>query len=285
MKRRSNLPDKPDDGGTGRGQWPAAPARLAGRSVALAGVVGAGVGADAQRARRRNRWPSRHGAFRSAMTRPPYQTPSKFAKNIVRTLANPDFAAALLHRPHAPPFAEGYVSRPTGCTSPSCHAGIPDIDPAQHKLVIHGLVKQPLVFTLDALRAIRWCRASASSNAAATARRCSPTSRSRPTCRRCTAWSSCAEWTGVLLSTLLEEAGIDPKAKWIVAEGADAAASQRAACRSPRCSDDAMIALYQNGERIDARQRLSDAAVAARLRRQHEHQVPAAASSSPTSRR
>ena len=32
---------------------------------------------------------------------------------------------------------------------------------------------------------------------------------------------SCSEWTGVRLSTLLEETGIDPKAKWLLAEGAD----------------------------------------------------------------
>ena len=31
------------------------------------------------------------------------------------------------------------------------HSGIPDIDPAQHKLVIHGMVKQPLEFTLESL--------------------------------------------------------------------------------------------------------------------------------------
>ncbi len=34
--------------------------------------------------------------------------------------------------------------------------------------------------------------------------------------------ASNSEWTGVKLSTLLDEAGIDPKAKWLVAEGADA---------------------------------------------------------------
>jgi DMSO/TMAO reductase YedYZ molybdopterin-dependent catalytic subunit len=34
--------------------------------------------------------------------------------------------------------------------------------------------------------------------------------------------SSCSEWTGVKLSTLLEETGVDPKAKWFIAEGADA---------------------------------------------------------------
>jgi sulfane dehydrogenase subunit SoxC len=33
--------------------------------------------------------------------------------------------------------------------------------------------------------------------------------------------ASCSEWTGVLLSTLLEEAGIDPKAKWMICDGAD----------------------------------------------------------------
>ena len=32
---------------------------------------------------------------------------------------------------------------------------------------------------------------------------------------------SCAEWTGVPLSTLLDEAGVDPKATWMIAEGAD----------------------------------------------------------------
>ena len=32
---------------------------------------------------------------------------------------------------------------------------------------------------------------------------------------------SCSEWTGVRLSTLLEEIRIDPKAKWLLAKGAD----------------------------------------------------------------
>ena len=31
------------------------------------------------------------------------------------------------------------------------HSGLPNIDPREHKLLIHGLVRQPLVFTLDAL--------------------------------------------------------------------------------------------------------------------------------------
>jgi sulfane dehydrogenase subunit SoxC len=58
---------------------------------------------------------------------------------------------------------------------------------------------------------------------------------------------SCAEWTGVKLSTLLEETGIDPNAKWFIGEGADAAHVIRSVPLS-KALDDAMVALYQNGE-------------------------------------
>src|SRR5213079_917390 len=60
---------------------------------------------------------------------------------------------------------------------------------------------------------------------------------------------SCAKWTGVRLSTLLEETGVDPKAKWFIAEGADAPHLTRSVPLK-KALDDAMIALYQNGERL-----------------------------------
>src|SRR5437773_1288479 len=59
----------------------------------------------------------------------------------------------------------------------------------------------------------------------------------------------CAEWTGVKLSVLLQEAGVDPKATWILAEGADAAGMSRSVPLA-KAMDDALIALYQNGERV-----------------------------------
>ena len=98
--------------------------------------------------------------------------------------------------------------------------------------------------------------------------------RCRPTCRRSMASLSCSEWTGVRLSTLLEETGIDPKAKWLLAEGADGPSMNRC-IPIAKALDDAMIALYQNGERITPSQRLSDAAPGARLRGQHERQMAA----------
>ena len=141
------------------------------------------------------------------------------------------------------------IITPNGLHFTICHGGVPDIDPAQHKLVIHGLVKRPLVFTLDTLARYpmtsRIGFVECGGNSA-------PLFSNEPIQDNVQALhglASCSEWTGVMLSTLLEEAGIDPKAKWMIAEGAD----------SPRLSrsvpvakglDDAMIAMYQNGERI-----------------------------------
>jgi sulfane dehydrogenase subunit SoxC len=60
---------------------------------------------------------------------------------------------------------------------------------------------------------------------------------------------SCSEWTGVPLRLLLEEAGVDPSAQWILAEGADSAAMSRSVPMA-KAMDDAILALFQNGERL-----------------------------------
>jgi sulfane dehydrogenase subunit SoxC len=59
----------------------------------------------------------------------------------------------------------------------------------------------------------------------------------------------CCEWTGVKLSVLLNEAGLSPQAKWMLAEGADAAAMTRSV-PIEKVLDDAMLAWSQNGERL-----------------------------------
>src|SRR5205823_5694950 len=129
------------------------------------------------------------------------------------------------------------------------HAGDPDIDPDKHRLLIHGLVKKPLVFTLDTLSRYpmvsRMAFIECGGNSA-------PLFSKEPIAADVQALHglvSCAEWTGVMLSTLLEETGIDPKAKWVIAEGADAPHLSRSV-PLPKIMDDAMVALYQNGERV-----------------------------------
>jgi sulfane dehydrogenase subunit SoxC len=58
---------------------------------------------------------------------------------------------------------------------------------------------------------------------------------------------SASEWGGVPLSVLLEEAGIKKGAKWIIADGGDAAVMSRSVPLG-KILDDAIVALHQNGE-------------------------------------
>jgi sulfane dehydrogenase subunit SoxC len=179
---------------------------------------------------------------------PPYQVPSRFEKDVVRTLSNPnnEFRTSHARTPHQ--LLQGAIT-PNGLFFSICHSALPDIDPAQHKLVIHGLVKQPLVYTLDSLSrypmVTRTHFLECSGNSA-------PMFSREPmqvTAQAIHGLVSNAEWTGVLLSTLLEETGIDPRATWLLAEGADAPSLHRSV-PIKKALDDAMIALYQNGERI-----------------------------------
>ena len=129
------------------------------------------------------------------------------------------------------------------------HSGIPDIDPAQHKLYVHGLVDRPLSFDLDALArypmvsSIQFLECSGNS-AALTA----PAAQDLD-CGAIHGLLSVSEWGGVPLSILLDEAGVSPAGKWVVADGADAAVMSRSVPLD-KIMDDAIVALYQNGERL-----------------------------------
>src|SRR5437867_5449522 len=179
---------------------------------------------------------------------PDYGMRSRFEKNVVRTLSNPNAEARTQHA-RTPHHLLNGTFTPNPLHFVISHSGDPDIDPDKHRLAIHGLVKQPLVFTLDALSRYpmvsRMSFIECGGNGA-------PLFSKEPIQADVQALHglvSCSEWTGVSLSTLLDEAGIDPKAKWIIAEGADATHLSRSVPLT-KALDDAMIALYQNGERL-----------------------------------
>jgi sulfane dehydrogenase subunit SoxC len=179
---------------------------------------------------------------------PAYGVPSQFEKKVIRTLSNPNGEPRTQHA-RTPHHLINGTFTPNGLHFTIVHAGIPDIDPDKHRLVIHGLVKRPLEFTVDALARYpmmsRMTFVECGGNS-------SPLFSKEPaqgSVQALHGLASCAEWTGVRLSTLLEETGIDPKAKWLIAEGADAPALSRSVPVS-KALDDAMIALYQNGERL-----------------------------------
>lgn len=151
---------------------------------------------------------------------------------------------------HTPIESQRGAITPNGLHFGVHHNGIPDIDPAQHELAIHGLVERPLTFSVEKL--LRYPMVSrilfleCSGNTAANA--LSPFARD-DSCQDLYGEVSGSEWVGVPLRLLLEEAGLEASAKWAIAEGADGGSHARSLPVS-KLLDDAMLAFYQNGERL-----------------------------------
>ncbi|MBM3794190.1 MAG: sulfite dehydrogenase [Acidobacteria bacterium] len=147
------------------------------------------------------------------------------------------------------PLADTYgIITPNALHFERHHAGVPKIDPAEHKLLIHGMVDRPLVFTLDDLKRLP-------SVSRVHFVECAGNTggewglKTAPDVTRSHGLASCSEWTGVSLKLLLEEAGVQKAAQWLLAEGADACKMARSVPIS-KAMDDAMIAYAQNGEAI-----------------------------------
>lgn len=174
-----------------------------------------------------------------------YGDPSPFEKKVIRNV--PVNQLQYISASSRSPLQEldGIIT-PSGVFYERHHGGVPNIDPAQHRLMLHGLVKTPLIFTVEEVRRFP-------SESRIHFLECSgnPTYK-KPygkTASDIVGLVSCAEWTGVSLKTLLDEAGLLPGAKWIVAEGADAAGMTRS-IPLEKCLDDAMVVYSQNGERL-----------------------------------
>jgi sulfane dehydrogenase subunit SoxC len=179
----------------------------------------------------------------------PYGTPSEYEKNVVRHVPKnaPQYISAASRTPLQD--LDGIIT-PNGLFYERHHGGIPNIDPAQHRLVLHGLVEKPLIFTMEDIRRFpsqsRIYFLECSGNPVYT----KPYGK---TASDLVGLLSCAEWTGVSLKLVLQEAGLKPEAKWVVAEGADAAAMTRS-IPIEKCLDDAMLVYSQNGERLRPQQ-------------------------------
>jgi sulfane dehydrogenase subunit SoxC len=220
---------------------------LLARGTLFAGAIGTGVGTSLTGAAAEPlsvpQWSKEPGSPFVG-----YGQPSKFEQNVARATFNPPnepgsgVAFAPIH------LLDGMIT-PNGLHFERSHSGIPEIDPDAHRLVIHGLVKRPLIFTLDTLARypmesrITFLECGGNGNALYEQ---NPVDGTVQTLQGLV---SCAEWTGVKLSTLLDEAGVDPRAQWLLAEGADAATMSRSIPMA-KAMKDAMIALYQNGERL-----------------------------------
>jgi sulfane dehydrogenase subunit SoxC len=133
------------------------------------------------------------------------------------------------------------------------HFGTPIIDPDGHRLLVHGLVRRPLVFTMDELSRFPSksciCFVECAGNAAGAYRRPRP----EMTPQAVDGATSNSEWVGVPLGLVLDEAGVERDATWLLAESADAGLYSRSIPLS-KAYDDALLAYAQNGEPLRAEQ-------------------------------
>jgi sulfane dehydrogenase subunit SoxC len=129
----------------------------------------------------------------------------------------------------------------------------PDLDPRQHRLLIHGMVDRPLIFTLDELKRLpsvsRFhfveCNANSNPTGYFGAHRRAPTATVQDT----HGLTGCSLWTGVPLSLLLEQAGVQKSATWMYAEGAETARHSKS-IPIGKGMDDCIVAYGQNGEAV-----------------------------------
>jgi len=129
---------------------------------------------------------------------------------------------------------------------------LPDIDPEQHRLTIHGMVDRPLSFTMEELKRLpsvsRIHFLECQGNGSAAAHGAGNPNMGLPV-QYVWGITSCSEWTGVLLSVLLNEAGVQRGASWLVSEGADVGKWEHGLPLA-KAMDDCLVAYGQNGEPV-----------------------------------
>lgn len=144
-------------------------------------------------------------------------------------------------------YQQGILT-PNGATFERHHAGTPDIDPKTHKLVIHGMVKQPLEFTMDAL--MRYPSVSRFHFIECSGNGLTDWTQARSkTVQQTHGLLSCTQWTGIPASWLLDEAGLQPGAKWVLFEGADGSGHTRS-IPLEKAMGDMMLVYGQGGEML-----------------------------------
>ncbi len=178
----------------------------------------------------------------------PYGRPAEFEKDVIRRnvpwlTATPESSVSF-----TPLQSLDGIITPNGLFFERYHAGRADVDPHQHRLLIHGLVERPLVLTMDDI--MRFPSVSRIHFIECPANGGMEWREAQLNSLQFThGMLSCAEWTGVKLSTLLDEVGLKKEAKWVMVEGADAARMNRS-LPLEKCLDDCLVVYGQNGEAL-----------------------------------
>jgi sulfane dehydrogenase subunit SoxC len=178
----------------------------------------------------------------------PYGQPSKFESDVIRRNVPWLTGSRESSISFSPIQNLTGIITPNGLFFERYHAGRPEVDPHQHRLLIHGLIERPLLLSMDdivrfpAVSRIHFIECPANGGMEWRAAQLNSLQFTH-------GMIGCAEWTGVKLSTLLEEVGLRPDARWIMVEGADGAHMNRS-LPIEKCLDDCLVVYAQNGEAL-----------------------------------
>ena len=151
----------------------------------------------------------------------------------------------------------GGIITPTSLHFVQYHAShFPDIDAKDHRLTIHGLVDRPLSFNIDDLKnlpsvtRIHFVECHGNSSPMIHGQ---GNENMGPPVQYIHGMTSCSEWTGVPLSVLLNEVGVQKEGTWLVYEGADPGKFSHTLPMA-KAMDDVLVAYGQNGETLRVEQ-------------------------------
>ncbi len=132
----------------------------------------------------------------------------------------------------------------------------PAIDAKEHRLTIHGMVDRPLSFSMDDLKRLPSvtrihfveCHANSSPMIHGTGNQ-----NMGPPVQYVHGMTSCSEWTGVPLSVLLNEVGVQKEGTWLISEGGDPGKFSHTLPMA-KAMEDVLVAYGQNGEPLRVEQ-------------------------------
>jgi sulfane dehydrogenase subunit SoxC len=179
----------------------------------------------------------------------PYGVPSKYEANLQRRESPGLTRVSAASVSFAPLQGLFGIITPNGLHFERHHQGWVDIDPAKHRLMINGMVKQEMVFTMeDLMRVPSVSRIHFIECGANTGMEWGNVA--VPTVQYTHGMLSCCEFTGVPLSILLDMAGADTKkGKYILAEGGDGSGMTRTISME-MALDDVLVVWGMNGEML-----------------------------------
>jgi sulfane dehydrogenase subunit SoxC len=177
-----------------------------------------------------------------------YGKPSKHEGNVIRRDVEWLTASRESSVSFTPLHELDGIITPNGLCFERHHGGIAELDPDDYRLMIHGLVDKPIMFTLEDLKRLprvnRIHFAECAANSGMEWRGAQLNG-----CQFTHGMIHNVMYTGIPLKVLLDVVGVKPEGKWLLLEGADASGMTRS-LPLHKALDDCLIAYRMNGEML-----------------------------------